>query len=301
MLAIVIPYYKLTFFDKTLQSINNQTDQRFKVYIGNDASKANPEELLRKYDNSFEIVYKKFNDNLGSSSLVNQWHRCLDMINDEEWIMILGDDDVLGENVVEEFYKNLETVNDCQINVIRFSSVLINSITLKKSSVYLQEKKEQMIDFFAKKLFDKTRSSLSEYIFRKASYEKYRFKKYPLAWHSDDMAWFEFSENKPIFSINDATVYVRISYDSITGDTTNSFSKDGATIQFYTDLLNRNDVIKYQEVREKLLQTLEILQKKREAINLKVLLYFFTKRFEVFDFINLAKFIRRLIMFYLRK
>ena len=162
MLAIVIPYYKLTFFDETLQSINNQTDKRFKVYIGNDASKANPEELLLKYDNSFEIVYKKFNDNLGSSSLVNQWHRCLDMINDEEWIMILGDDDVLGENVVEEFYKNLETVNDCQINVIRFSSVLVNSITLKKSSVYLQEKKEQMIDFFAKKMFDKTRSSLSE-------------------------------------------------------------------------------------------------------------------------------------------
>lgn len=301
MLAIVIPYYKLTFFDDTLQSLNNQTDKRFRVYIGNDASKDSPEGLLQKYDKNFDIVYKRFNDNLGSSSLVNHWQRCLDMINDEDWIMILGDDDVLGENVVDEFYKHSETVNNCQINVIRFSSVLVNSTTLKNSSVYLHQKKEKIIDFFAKKLVDKTRSSLSEYIFRKASYEKYKFKNYPLAWHSDDMAWFEFSENQPIFSINDATVYIRISHESITGDTTNSFSKDIATVQFYTDLINRNDVIKHQEVREKLLQRLELLQKKRETINLKVWLYLFTKRFEVFDFINLAKFIRRLIIFYLKK
>ena len=33
MLAIVIPYFKLTFFEETLQSLANQTDQRFKVYI----------------------------------------------------------------------------------------------------------------------------------------------------------------------------------------------------------------------------------------------------------------------------
>lgn len=38
MLAIIIPYYKFTFFEATLQSLANQTDQRFKVYIGDDAS-----------------------------------------------------------------------------------------------------------------------------------------------------------------------------------------------------------------------------------------------------------------------
>jgi hypothetical protein len=38
MLAIVIPYYKIRFFEATLQSVAIQTDKRFKVYIGNDAS-----------------------------------------------------------------------------------------------------------------------------------------------------------------------------------------------------------------------------------------------------------------------
>ncbi len=35
MLAIVIPYYKLTFFEYTLQSLAKQTNQRFKVYVVN--------------------------------------------------------------------------------------------------------------------------------------------------------------------------------------------------------------------------------------------------------------------------
>jgi hypothetical protein len=34
MLAIVIPYYKRTFFEETLQSLANQTDKRFQVFIG---------------------------------------------------------------------------------------------------------------------------------------------------------------------------------------------------------------------------------------------------------------------------
>lgn len=53
MLAIVIPYYKLTFFDETLQSRVNQKDQRFKVYIGDDASPEDWTVLLEKYKAPF--------------------------------------------------------------------------------------------------------------------------------------------------------------------------------------------------------------------------------------------------------
>ena len=34
MLAIVIPYYKYSFFEETLISLSNQPDKRFKIYIG---------------------------------------------------------------------------------------------------------------------------------------------------------------------------------------------------------------------------------------------------------------------------
>ena len=46
MLAIVIPYYKIIFFEKTLESLAQQTDKRFRVYIGDDASPDSPEKLF---------------------------------------------------------------------------------------------------------------------------------------------------------------------------------------------------------------------------------------------------------------
>jgi glycosyltransferase involved in cell wall biosynthesis len=46
-LTIVIPYYKSTLFEKTLQSLANQTNKIFTVYIGDDASLKNPIILIK--------------------------------------------------------------------------------------------------------------------------------------------------------------------------------------------------------------------------------------------------------------
>tara|TARA_B110000240_G_scaffold195891_1_gene246534 strand:+ start:1600 stop:2013 length:414 start_codon:yes stop_codon:yes gene_type:complete len=77
-LAIVIPYYKITFFEETIASLANQTNKNFKVYIGNDASPECPEALIEQYKDKFNFIYKKFETNLGSTSLVKQWERCID-------------------------------------------------------------------------------------------------------------------------------------------------------------------------------------------------------------------------------
>ena len=73
MLAIIIPYYKHTFFEETLQSLVSQTNKSFKVYIGDDASPENPGILLEKYQGKFDFVYYRFEENLGEKSLTQQW------------------------------------------------------------------------------------------------------------------------------------------------------------------------------------------------------------------------------------
>ena len=90
MLAIIIPYYKIRFFEETLKSLENQTDMRFKVYIFNDNSPENPEKLIEKFKNSFYFEYFKFNENLGGKSLVKHWHRCLEKINESTAFSISG-------------------------------------------------------------------------------------------------------------------------------------------------------------------------------------------------------------------
>ena len=116
MLAIIIPYYKLTFFEATLQSLAYQTDKRFKVYIGDDASPEDCNYLISEFKGYFDFFYLRFETNLGSISLTEQWERCISLSGGEEWIMILGDDDVLGENVMEEFYKDESNVEQRQQN-----------------------------------------------------------------------------------------------------------------------------------------------------------------------------------------
>lgn len=232
MLAIVIPYYKFTFFEETLESLSNQTDKRFTVYIGDDASPENPIILLEKYRGKFDFVYHRFETNLGGVSLTQQWERCISLSASEEWIMILGDDDYLSDTMVEQFYFNLPEFLS-KANVVRFASRTIVEPEKFKARICENPVWESATDAFYRKFKMITRSSLSEYIFLKKAYEKYGFYDYPLAWNSDDRAWLDFSENKPIYSINEGLVCVRLSTLNITGKHDNLVLKNISSVKFY--------------------------------------------------------------------
>ncbi|RYJ50877.1 glycosyltransferase family 2 protein [Flavobacterium petrolei] len=233
MLAIVVPYYKFTFFEETLQSLASQTDKRFKVYIGDDASIENPNVLLKKFQRKFNFVYHRFEENLGGTSLVKQWERCIELSNDEEWLMILGDDDVLGENVVEAFYANLLEIEKERINVVRFASQLIDGSGVAISGLCIHPKLEKSTDFIIKKINKQTRSSLSEYVFEKEHALKIGFKNFPLGWYADDMAILDYSNYNLIYTINESRLLIRYDSYSLSGNDCNKIEKDIAKFSFF--------------------------------------------------------------------
>lgn len=237
MLAIVIPYYKLAFFGETLQSLANQTDKRFKVYIGDDASPENPTNLLNKYQGKFDFEYHRFETNLGGISLPQQWERCIALTADEEWLMILGDDDYLGDTVVEQFYVHL-TEFQSKANVVRYASQLVYEPEKTKTKIYTNLVLESATDSFYRKFKRITMSSLSEYVFSRKAFEKHGFYDYPLAWNSDDRAWLDFSEGLPIYSINESVVYPRMSSVNITGRRDNLELKNQSSAAFYQYLIS---------------------------------------------------------------
>lgn len=237
MLAIVIPYYKIRFFEATLQSLADQTDKRFKVYIGNDASKDNPAALLEKYQNQFDFEYKYYNTNLGSTSLTQQWERCLTQVQGEDWVLLLGDDDVLDSNCVASFYENKDKIVINEINVIRFATVVIDQNNLPLSGVYKHPELELSIDFLMRKFRGGARSSLSEFIFKTSVLKEVQFKNFPLAWYSDILAVLEVSNFGLIYSINEAVVSFRLSGDNITSRKDNLVLKNVATFEFYHYLI----------------------------------------------------------------
>jgi len=258
MIAIIIPYYKLEFFEATLESLNNQTDKRFKVYIGNDSSPEDPKPLLNKYKDAFDYNYNFFDSNLGGTSLVKQWQRCIALTETEEWIMILGDDDVLSNNVVDLFYKNEEEIENQKINVVRFSTKVINEKDEVVSGKFDHPVLENGQDFLTRKFSKKTRGSLSEYLFRKEVVVQKKFKDLPLAWHSDDLAVLEFSTPNFIYSINEASLFIRVSNLSITGDSSSNDHKNWATFEFFKILFTEYNSLFTKHQRKILLNKLEI-------------------------------------------
>ena len=257
MLAIVITYYKLTFFEATLQSLVNQTNKKFKVYIGNDASPENPSVLLKKYKPQLDFNYQQFDNNLGSISLVKQWERCMNFIGDEQWVIILGDDDTLSENCVELFYQNLNKAETHNCDVIRFATKVIDEKGKAISNLHIHPEIENSVNFLFRKIKGGTRSSLSEYVFKKNDISNIGFKNFPLGWHSDDLAVLEFSKFKNIYTINSSTVFVRLSTLNISGMSDNLKQKNIATFNYYYYLLNNKEPLFDAKQTEILLFRLE--------------------------------------------
>lgn len=250
MLAIVIPYYKAVFFEAALESVANQTDKRFRLYIGNDNSPEDPTAILDKLRDRLDFEYRFFDTNLGGTSLVSQWERCLAMIKDESWVMILGDDDQLQPNVVETFHANIDKTDG--VNVIRMASVKIDDSGRAISQVYTHPELEKSTDF----LFRESRSSLGEYIFRVEELRKTGFADFQLAWYSDLMAVLEISDFGNVLSLNEGVVSIRISGHSISGNKGLQQSKNKAAAAFYHKLCSvyrsRFDSAQLARLEEKL-------------------------------------------------
>jgi len=217
-LAIVIPYFKLTYFEETLKSLKAQTNQNFSLYIGNDNSPEDPQYLIEKYSDIITL-YKKFETNLGGVSLTKQWERCIDtMVKDEEWIMLLCDDDLLSVNYVNKFYLHLDRVINLNISLIKYNCKVINTKGDVVQGPYTYNQIEDSVLFFKKLFFNKAFSTLSENVFRKDKYQKYRYQNFELAFGSDAIAVLEYSEFSNIYMIVDEYMTFRRSDINISGN-----------------------------------------------------------------------------------
>lgn len=296
MLAIVIPYYNLDFFEKCLESLDGQINKRFNVYIGNDASPKDPEPIINTFKSKLNITYKKFPDNIGGYSLPKQWDRCIQMTNNEEWIMILGDDDLLGKCVVKDFYANYNAFAE-RSNVVRFASQVIGEEGTIKSPIYRHPEWETATDSFYRWLKGKTRSSLSEHVFRKKTYEKHGFKKYPIGWHSDDMAWLDFPDQKDIYSINNSTIFIRHSGRNLTTITDNINLKEKASIKFHEDLVKEKLSLFSVHQKREILIKYEVFKKGRNIMNFKEWIILAKLYFRHTNLIHVLKLIRRFFIY----
>ena len=224
-LAIVIPAYKPDFLDETLASLASQGNKDFMVYIGDDCSPYHLYDIVCKYESLIQIIYHRFDTNLGSKDLVAQWERCIALSKDEEFIWLFSDDDVMESNCVEEFYRCLDQTNNkydlyhFDINIIDEEEKVVNvcpKFPLINSSW----------DYYKAIVYGRQLSYVVEYIFSRKIYEKSGgFVNFDLAWNSDKATWTEFCGNRGLCTIESARVNWRRSQKNITPNMTRSISE----------------------------------------------------------------------------
>lgn len=216
-LAIVIPTYKIDFFEETLESLNNQTCKDFNVYVGIDASKSDFESVIARYKDSLNIFYTRFKENLGGKDLVSQWNRCIDLIQNEEWIWLFSDDDMMERGCVEAFYKQIE--NNDSFDLYHFDVNIINSDNKVVKEEPPFEDVMTGVGFLKKKNVATINSFVVEFIFRKSAFERLGgFQNFDLAWGSDVATWAKLGKEKGIRTIKSAKVLWRSSGINITTD-----------------------------------------------------------------------------------
>lgn len=227
-IAIIIPYFKIDFFEETLKSLEAQTEKNFWVYIGNDNSPYDPQHLIETTLIKTKYTYKKFNENFGRKELTKQWQRCVEMCKDEDWILILGDDDILEKNCIEVFYKNIDLAIKNKCTVLRFSTKLINEKSFVQAIHSVPLLAISSKESYINKLMKIGRSSLSEHIFSKNEIMKKGFKQFPVAFGSDDIAVLECANFKNIFCLGDTCfVGIRNSGVNISSSKDKSIGRQG--------------------------------------------------------------------------
>ena len=240
-LAIVIPAYRARFLARTLASIAAQTDQRFNLYIGDDASLEPVAQTVQNAGFSKErLVYHRFDRNMGGTSLAQHWDRCI-RLGSEPWVWLFSDDDVMDPDCVKAFYRTLEATGGA-FDVYRFDTLFIdeNDRPLRLSPPHPQQEGWMEYAYFL--LRDLRTSTAQEVIFSRAAYERSGgFINFPLAWGSDHASQMTWAVPKGLRRIEGARVRWRWSGQNIssTRERKLKMTKVHASMQFVEWLLQR--------------------------------------------------------------
>lgn len=209
-LAIVIPAWRARHFTAALDSLRNQTDRRFRLYIGDDGS---PDDLRTLVENStvgLEVVYLRFPENMGGTDLVGHWHRCLALTQGEPWLWLFSDDDIAGPDCVAAFYRLLDAGTE-GATLLRFNVEVIDEQGAFISRPQPHPQKETAMELLEIMLIGFPRFWCApDHIFPRAVYERTGgFVNFPKALYSDGATWVRFAAEGHVRTIPAARIHFR--------------------------------------------------------------------------------------------
>ena len=194
-------------------SLAAQSDHRFTVYVGDDASNDDIRASCLPFAGLLGIHYHRFKANLGGTDLVGQWSRSVALCS-EPWVWMIGDDDELEPGCVAAFHAARAAQPDATL--FHFAVRRINA----NGEVTAEEPQFPPLltarRFLRARMTFELASYAPDYVFSRAAFLRHGgFQNFPLAWCSDDATWVKLAAETGIRSIDGPRVRWRKSGTNI--------------------------------------------------------------------------------------
>jgi len=127
-ITVAIPTYnRVKYLPQAVQSVLDQTFKDFELLIVDNASTDETADIVRSFKDK-RIVYHQNEQNIG---MINNWNRCIDF-SKGKYLIILGDDDKLYPNFLEESYKTHKLYPNLGFSFSHCNKVDVNGLYLNR-------------------------------------------------------------------------------------------------------------------------------------------------------------------------
>lgn len=217
LLAVVIPVYKGRHLADTLASFAAQTDRRFRVYIGDDASPENLAAIVEPFRQRLDIVYRRFGENVGQASLIQHYDRAI-ALGTEPWVWLFSDDDLVAPDCVEAFLSRLSAMESTEA-LFRFQMTMIDEEGREMPKTTDYPPHESWAEYARGLMRPETWVVVPNVIFRRSVYrETGGFYDFPKGLWSDLLSWARLAHRGGLVTLAQGRVYYRRHATSISAE-----------------------------------------------------------------------------------
>lgn len=256
--TIGIPAYKDNFLALCINSILQQTYKNFEIVIVNDCSPNNIKSVINDFKDT-KIKYFENEKNIGKENLVKNWNKCLELARGEYFIL-MGDDDILEKNYLEEFSKLIDKYPSLDIFHCRTTIIDENSIPVELTPSWPEY--ENLYEMMMHRVRNLRMQYISDFVFRTEKLKSIGgFYPLPLAWGTDDLTAFIVASEKGIAHINIPLLKYRKSNINLSaiGDPLKKIEAINLQQEWFTKFLNNEpdnkfDLLNYRIIKNELHQ-----------------------------------------------
>lgn len=203
--SVTIPAYKAKFLKECIDSILSQTYENFELVIVDDNSPEDLYSIVSEYSDT-RIRYYKNKKNCGAINVVDNWNICLSYAKGD-YIICMGDDDMLSPNALYEYYKMINKYPD--VNVLHSRVMIIDQYNNNVRITNDRAEFESVYSFIMHRVEGRIQF-IGDFCFKtKVLKRNGGFYKLPLAWGSDDITSIIAAKEYGIANINEPTFLYR--------------------------------------------------------------------------------------------